>query len=149
MKLDQYPVRSAPDSFSFEFWSEGPKGKIRKVIQFNRLYAPGSLDEIYNLGFGDFSPENDKINDLIVSNNKDAEKILATVASTVASFTLKHPDAAVFAQGSTPSRTRFYIMGISKHLKQILAEFEIWGLNYEEWELFQEGPALFSDIGEA
>ena len=84
MSLDQYELKSNPNSLSFEFYSEGPKGRIKKVIQFNKLNVAG--ETIYNLGFGDFNSKTEKIDDLVVSNNKDRDKILATVASSVLTF---------------------------------------------------------------
>lgn len=114
-------------------------GRIKKVIQFRRVIAPHSSNPIYNLGFGDFNEEESKIDDLIVSNNKDSEKVLVTVAAAVTLFTDKYPNALVFAQGSTSTRTRFYVMGISKYLHEITSSFEIWGsLNETEWELFRK-----------
>jgi hypothetical protein len=138
MNQGPYTIHSTSNFLSFEFFSEGPRGTIKKIIQFKKL---STLDgnEVYNLGFGDYDPEKGEINDLIVSDNKDADKILTTVAYAVVSFTAKYPNAAVFAQGSTPSRTRFYIMGVAKHVKLLSEEFEIWGgLNEGGWELFKK-----------
>ena len=41
----------------------------------------------YNVGFGDFDPKSGKINDLVVTDNKDREKVLATVVATAMDFT--------------------------------------------------------------
>lgn len=138
MHLDRYDLDTKSNFLSFEFHSVGPKGKIRKIIQFKKLVAPDSKNDIYNLAFGDYHESEDRIDDLAVSNNKDSEKILATVAAAVISFTDKHPDALVFARGSTPSRTRYYVMGIGRHLPEITKSFEIWGaLSEKDWELYK------------
>lgn len=139
MNLDSYDLDTKPDFLNFEFFSEGPKGRIKKIIQFRKVIALDFPDPIYNLGFGDFNEEEGRIDDLVVSNNEDSEKVLATVAAAVALFADNHPGALVFAQGSTSSRTRFYVMGISKYLREITSSFEIWGsLNTVEWELFSK-----------
>jgi len=139
MNLDCYDLDTKSNFLSFEFHSSGPKGKIKKIIQFKKLIAPDTQNGIYNLAFGDYNEAADKIDDLVVSNNKDSEKVLATVATAVVYFTDEYPDALVFVQGSTPSRTRYYLMGITKHLQEISNSFEIWGaLSDSEWELFEK-----------
>jgi hypothetical protein len=139
MNLEHYDLEAKAGFLQFEFSSVGPKGTITKVIQFRKLVTPESQDEIYNLAFGDYDQTEKRIDDLVVSNNKDSEKILATVATAVVVFTDKHPNVLVFARGSTPARTRYYIMGITKYLKEITSSFEIWGaLGEREWELFRK-----------
>jgi len=139
MNLNSYDLDTKSNFLSFEFYSEGPKGKIKKVIQFRKLIVPGAENDIYNLAFGDLNEEEGTIDDLVVSDNKDSEKVLATVATAVMSFMKENPDVWVFAQGSTHSRTRYYTMGITKHLTEIYGSFEIWGaLSDSEWELFRK-----------
>ncbi len=139
MSLDRYDLKADSNQLSFEFFSDGPKGKIKKIIQFKRLINSEFPNDLFNLGFGDFNDAKGKIDDLVVSNNNDSEKILATVAAASISFTDQHPEAYIIAQGSTPSRTRFYIMGISKNLKQVTDVFEIWGASADgQWEFFQK-----------
>src|SRR5258706_7276396 len=109
MNLNIYDLDTKSNFLSFEFYSEGPKGKIKKIVQFRKLLVHNSQNDIYNLAFGDFNEEEGKIDDLVVSDNKDPEKVLATVATAVLSFMKQNPGAWVFAQGSTYSRTRYYI----------------------------------------
>jgi hypothetical protein len=54
-------------------------------------------------------------------------------------FSENHPKKWVFAQGSSPARTRLYQMGISKYLDEVSTQFEVFGLNGEEFELFRKG----------
>ena len=49
MKLDRYELKSDDQLTTFDFLSEGPKGKIEKVVQFTLIYQ----DNLYNLAFGD------------------------------------------------------------------------------------------------
>ncbi len=143
MNLDTYDLDYKPDFLSFEFFSEGPKGRIKKFIQFEKIIAPEIQNEIYNLSFGDYNDAKGRIDDLVVSDNKDAEKVLNTVVTAIILFTDEYPNVSVLTQGSTPSRTRYYTMEISKHLQEITGTFEIWGaLSEREWELFREKQAL-------
>ena len=83
MGNERYTLEISNASMTFEFVSEGPKGLIRKRVEY-RL-----IDErnIYNLAFGDINLETNKIDDTIISDNKDTKKVLSTVASTVYTFT--------------------------------------------------------------
>lgn len=118
---------------SFEFISEGKKGAIIKIVK----YQPTNLKGLYNLAFGDKNIETGKIDDNIISNNGDSEKVLATVASTIYAFTDKYPDALIYATGSTKSRTRLYRIGISRFLEIIHNDFEILGELENDWENFK------------
>jgi hypothetical protein len=109
MRIDKYPIIVGETSMVFEFVSEGAKGRIPKLI----IYSETHLHNFYNLGFGDKDEATRQIDDDVVTNNGDSEKVLATVASTLYTFTDKFPDAMVFATGSTKARTRLYRIGIS------------------------------------
>jgi hypothetical protein len=127
MKQPKYPLKAEADLTIFEFVSEGPKGSIPKLIAFTET----NLKDFYNLAFGD--KETGQINDRVVSNNNDTEKVLATVVSAVFAFTDKYPDAWVYATGSTSSRTRLYRMGINKYFEEVEAEFYIFGEHGDDW----------------
>jgi hypothetical protein len=49
MILDRYELKAGRNLTTFEFLSEGKKGKIVKVIQFQQM----NLENLYNLAFGD------------------------------------------------------------------------------------------------
>lgn len=137
MNLVVYPFVKRPDSYYYEFYSGGPKGNIKKVVEYYRLQE---LDvEVFNLAFGDWDENNYCINDLSVSNNADREKVLATVAATVEDFIKKHPHAVIITAGSTLARTRLYQMGLSKFWDEIRQRFEIQGYTDGTWRPFQKG----------
>jgi hypothetical protein len=115
MMLDRYELRAEESLMVFEFASEGPKGKIRKLVQFGETNLKG----LYNLAFGDVNVTTGEINDSIITNNGDSKKVLATVVATVYAFTDKYPDAWIYATGSTKSRTRLYRMGLTRYLSEI------------------------------
>ena len=116
MQLERYELNTEQSLKVFEFTSEGSRGRISKIIQFGETNLKG----LYNLAFGDKDPITGEIDDVIVSNNKDSEKVLATVVASVYLFTDKYPDAWVYATGSTKARTRLYRMGQTKYLQEIL-----------------------------
>ncbi|HEY8894443.1 MAG TPA: hypothetical protein VIM79_06495 [Niastella sp.] len=124
MTIAHYDYLVSEDFLKYEFCSEGPKGKIKKVALFSKVNMDGS--SYYNLAFGDLD-EMGKISDLVKSNNHDAEKVLATVARAVIHFTNMYPDAFIVAEGSTPSRTRRYQMGINKFWNEIEPDFKVFG----------------------
>jgi len=104
MYLQNYPLSSEEDLTTFEFVSEGPKGLIRKIVQF----TPTNLKGLYILAFGDKDAETGHIDDLAITNNNDTEKVLATVVATVYAFTDNYSNAWIYATGSTKARIRLY-----------------------------------------
>ncbi len=132
MELPYYELKTEESFMVFEFTSEGPKGRIPKLIKFSETALKG----FYNLAFGDKNLETGDIVDTVVSNNGDSEQVLATVVSAVYSFTDQKSESWVYATGSTKSRTRLYRMGITKYIDDIKQEFLVFGLRNGEWEDF-------------
>ncbi|MEJ7681298.1 MAG: hypothetical protein WKG06_26305 [Segetibacter sp.] len=95
------------------------------------IYSETDTRNFYNLGFGD-KDETGNIDDKVVTNNGDSEKVLATVASTLYTFTDKFPEAMIFVTGSTKARTRLYKIGISNYIEEIEVDFEVFGLVDEQ-----------------
>ncbi len=135
MDLPKYQLSAENSLTIFEFVSIGEKGQIKKLIKFSETH----LKDFYNLGFGDKNEETNEIDDTIVSNNGDSEKVLATVVSAVYAFTDKNPEAWVYATGSTRARTRLYRMGINKYYDKVIKDFEVYGLIDDQWLNFEKG----------
>jgi len=136
MNLERYDFSTNETFLDFEFESEGPKGKIKKIVRYSPQNANGIT--YFNLGFGDRNEETGKIDDRSVSNNKDRERVLATVAATVLAFTQHFPDVMVYAKGSTQSRTRLYQMGIVANWDEIEPLLEVFGFANGQWERFSK-----------
>ena len=134
MQLSKYPLASSGKLMTFEFISEGPRGLIHKLVRFQ----PTNLRDVYNLAFGDKDYTTGEIDDTVISNNGDSEKVLATVVATVYAFTDKYPESWIYATGSTKSRTRLYRMGITKFISEIENDFEVLGETSNEWEAFRK-----------
>jgi hypothetical protein len=124
MNYPRYDYSAGNELNIFEFESIGNKGKIKKIVQYTEM----SIKGYFNLGFGDLDLKTREINDEIITNNGDGQKVLATVVSTLYSFTGKNPDAYVYATGSSVSRTRLYRMGITNNLEELKKDFFVFGL---------------------
>ena len=135
MKLNIYHLKADETLSVFEFISVGPKGAIRKIIHFQPTYTPW----LYNLAFGDKHPVTGEVDDLAVTNNGDTDKVLATVVATLYTFLDKHPEALVYATGSTPARTRLYRMGITRFYQEMQQDFFLFGRINKEFHEFEIG----------
>jgi hypothetical protein len=143
--LARYKLTSSEDFLEYSFYSDGPKGIIRKMIRFTKNETP--LGNIYNLGFGDWNEQEQRIDDLIKSSNQDVEKIFATIAAAVVDFSNHYPDAIIYAEGSTSARTRRYQMEINKYLAEIESVFKVFGnLEHELFVPFKPGIKYLSFI---
>lgn len=134
MQKEKYELSTDPDVTIFKFVSKGPKGEIPKLI----MYQKTTIKDVYNLAFGDWNETTNDIDDKAISNNNDSEKILATVASTVLSFTYKYPKSMILVKGSTESRTRLYRIGISNNFEEINQNFVVLGYREETWQPFNK-----------
>ena len=132
MQFEGYEYGTEATHLYYEFFSEGPKGRIRKIVE----YAATSLPGVYNLSFGDYDEATNHISHKSITNNGDSQKILATVAATVYAFTERHPEAWIYATGTTAVRTRLYRMGLTTNLSAIAENFHVFGLRSESWEPF-------------
>ena len=137
MHLPHYDLKANNNFLVFQFNSVGKKGLLSKLI----IFTETNLKGFYNLAFGDLNVETGKINDNVVSNNGDMEKVLATVVAAVYAFTDQYPNAWVYATGSNKARTRLYRIGISKHLKSIKKDFYIYGELPHGWEVFKRNKS--------
>lgn len=135
MKVERYNLKTSSKGRRYEFVSEGPKGVIRKLIEFQETYDPG----LFNLAFGDRDPLTEELDDLNVSDNGDTQKVLATVVAAVYAFCDQHPDIYVYASGSTKSRTRLYRMGITKYLEEMRQDFHLYGQVGDDFIDFDPG----------
>jgi hypothetical protein len=137
MKQEKYQLKVESEFTKFEFISEGKKGTIRKLIEFQKTNNP----DVYNLAFGDFNEKTQEFDDLMVTDNGDTEKVLITVVHAVFIFYTKYPNVFVFACGSTEARTRLYRMGITKHYEDMKKDFYLYGQigdNFVKFEIGKE-----------
>ncbi len=129
----KYLYVSAASLTLYEFVSEGPKGRILKLVKYDEYGDSGA----YNLGFGDKIGDSNNFDDKIITDNGDSKKVLATVAATLYDFMNEYPNALVFATGSSLARTRLYRIGMSNALDNINKDFVVRGYFEDEWEIFE------------
>ena len=93
MAEDIYSFIKIPEEYYYEFYSEGPKGLIKKIVSY-RLIQEMPI-KLYDLGFGDWNNEIQDVDDKTNTNNQDRQKVLATVAETVLDFLENNPNACI------------------------------------------------------
>ena len=136
MNLERYTYLKRESYKEYGFYSEGPRGRVLKVVRFARI-SP-NVAFCYNLSFGDWSESQQSMDDRSITNNGDTEKVLATVAAVVVDFTRIFPQAVIYAMGGNPARTRRYQMGINKMLEEIEKTFYVYGGKDGLWGTFRK-----------
>lgn len=111
----------------YEFVSIGPKGQIKKRIEFTALRKKG----YYNVAFGDIM-KNGHVSDTVYSNNNDIVKIMTTVVNAMKDFLRENETAKLLFTGSTDDRTIFYKRILSRHYKYLSEHYAITALKEEE-----------------
>ncbi len=124
MNLEQYSFLFNDLTQAYQFTSIGSNGLIEKIVQFTKI---NDNPVVYNLALGDYNAIAGKIDDEVVSNNKDTEVVFATIASIVVDFCNSHQGASIFVEGNTAAKRRLYQIMISKHLIEIEKNFLIYG----------------------
>ena len=80
MSATPYEIK-IEDDLVFSFVSEGPKGRIQKIVKYQMITS-----DLYNLGFGDRIDNSMNFDDKARTNNKDMNRVLATVLATIPIF---------------------------------------------------------------
>jgi hypothetical protein len=135
MELPRYQISTNEDQTVFKFISDGPKGKITKIV----LYQPMNEIDLYNLALGDLDHNTGEIDFDSKTNNRDRNVILATVSETVYGFLFNRPYCSIHFRGSDTIRTRLYQMAISNYFDELSEDFEIQGKLKHELLRFKKG----------
>ncbi|MES2331902.1 MAG: hypothetical protein V4539_20010 [Bacteroidota bacterium] len=91
MRHDAYENLDIKEDLSmFQFSSIGTRDTILKKI----LFTPTGITGLYNLSLGDIGADG-QIDDTIISNNGDRNKILATVVGAIFKYTERYPNRFV------------------------------------------------------
>ena len=140
MKYDNYDsVHIADDLSVFEFISSGPFGEILKRIIFVRTDWAG----VYNLALGNVG-KNGEMEDTVISDNGDRNKILATIVKAIDLYTRRYPRRWVYFIGNTKGKTRLYRMAVGLNLEELSLNFEIYARaeGAEEFVLFRKNMEI-------
>ncbi|SDG98385.1 hypothetical protein SAMN04487996_12687 [Dyadobacter soli] len=122
MKEKFYPFEASEDYMYFWFESKSENRVVAKSVEFSKLGA-----QTYNLAFGDVD-ENDDLDDVVVSNNGDMPKVLATIAQIVIAFLGEYNDKHIYFTGSSRARTRLYRAVLTREIDNWSPIFEIRGV---------------------
>lgn len=120
MQYPYYSLTTDTENSVYKFTSVSNRKVINKLIIFATINNEADL---YNLSFGDEQKKTNKdslIDDKIISNNGDMNKVLATVFRAVLDFIENKVYYKIFLTGSTPSRTRLYRMAIQITMRNCL-----------------------------
>ena len=124
MNLERYEYEGTRTYIEYSFYSEGPKGRILKIVRF--VLISNYPFYVYNLVLGDWDEVKKKIDDKVKTNNGDTEKVLATVATIVLLFTDIFRNAIVHFKGRG-GRTRLYQISINKYWDEIKERLYVSG----------------------
>lgn len=139
MQLEKYEYRAHENFINYNFESVGPRGIIRKAVEYQPMDWEVNGKIVMNLFFGDWNEREQRIDDSTVTDNNDRDKVLATVASTILEFIQKRGRYPIHAKGASPVKTRLYQMGINANRAEIESLFLIFGYYKEEWIPFESG----------
>ena len=137
MEWEIYEFKKTKNGLHYSFFSEGPRGRIGKVIEFQWMRGLGS--STFNLAFGDFNESKDLLDDRSVSNNDDRLKVLHTVAAAIIDFLEDRHQSIILIKANTLSRARLYQIMISSIWSAIERQYEVYGKRENDWIPFRKG----------
>jgi hypothetical protein len=130
LNIDKYKV-FATSNVNYYFFSEGPRGVIKKQI----LFEESRIKNYYQLHFGDSI--NGTIVEDVVSDNKDADLVLASVAWAVLCFVNRSDKLHVRFSGLTRHRTRLFNIWLGRNNEELSKYMLVFGYNEDgRWERF-------------
>jgi hypothetical protein len=135
MNEPAYPLLISTDALIYKFDSVSDQRLIHKAIEFSAFPTNAIF---YNLALVDIEDDG-TTNDLVISNNQDMNRVMATVFKAMRLFFDKYPNKLVYFRGSdeTGLRTRLYRVLISRELEEATKMFVIYGqlseYSYEEF----------------
>lgn len=115
------------EKLEYRFVSEGPKGKIIKIVRFD----PTKRRDLYNLTFGNLKKMG-FVDDDAIDDNKDRNKILKTITIIIYRFTSLYPGALIFFTGSTPARTRLFRMILTSYNNDLKKDYQLYGVKKDK-----------------
>lgn len=133
MDLEFYPVTHQKSYLLFEFESISETKCIKKRVEFAVLSRTAQL---YNLALTDLDHEG-STSDVVVNDNADMPKVMATVIHCLLQFLENHPLATVLVRGNSPARTRLYRAVISREISKVKNFLEIYGTDGHANEPFR------------
>lgn len=141
MNFPPYSFARSSDGLVYAFESVSDERTIQKYVIFTSIER-----NCYNLALVDLD-EDSQLNDTVVSNNYDMERVLSTVIQIILTFLNNHSGAEVSFSGSTPERTRLYRVIINKYKSEVDSTILVKGvLTNQDQEVFQPNRPYISFI---
>jgi len=129
MKGEGYKTAANDERTYFTFTSIGTKGTIPKVVEYMRFDH-----KIWNLAFGDANELD--FDDAVVSDNRDARKVIQTIVNTVYAFFEKHPGQEIYIEPVDDRRKKLYNFIFSHRREEIITNFHVEGMLEGKRELY-------------
>lgn len=117
-----YPYFVLQEKTQYIFKSIGEKD-VLKIVQI----SPLDEKDIWNLGFGDLGDDG-FVDDSVVTNNHDAQKVLRTVAKIAIDFLEKYPDHTLEIRPVDTKRKRLYNGIFQRYFTELAPMFKIIGI---------------------
>lgn len=133
MKEKFYPLEASDDYLFFWFESCSAGRTVPKIVEYEEIEAG-----TFNLAFGDID-SNGRLNDSVISNNGDMEKVLATVVQTALTFLEIYPERSVYFSGNSSARNRLYRAILNRDIESWSKIFEVEGIIEGERVKFRQG----------
>lgn len=139
MPFNSYQYQRARTYKSYKFFSEGPRGRILKKVDFQLFY----LDSVpsYNLVPRDWNTATNGFDANLVTNNGDTTKIINTVLAIAMDFTAIFENALIYIEGGNIARTRLYQMAVTKMWAEIDEIFYVCGRKSGHWQPFRKNDS--------
>jgi hypothetical protein len=136
MSKPKYELISvSEDRLRFEFESIGPEKTVSKVVEYEPIDSNGVY---FNLALVDMDTDGN-YSDNVVTDNKDTERVFATIAKTIDLFFQKYPHKRILIFSNDKLRIRLYRMIIANYSKEKEHNLSFYGLNDDRFEPFEKG----------
>jgi hypothetical protein len=128
MDIEKYEFLGGenPDTKQIAYYFESVSE--HKIIKKGVYFQPKSTAFEYNMALGDVNDKTGEPDFLVMSNNGDLTKIMATIFGIGIDFFKKYPNSIVYFLGNKTRKTKIYHWIISKHLTEISQYFEVYGV---------------------
>ena len=148
MNEPAYPLRVSDDALTYRFDSVSEQKIIHKSVEFVPFFENPIF---FNLALLDIDDDG-TVNDLVVSNNHDMARVIATVFQALLTFFETYPNKLIYFKGSDSAglRIRLYRILIARELEQASVLFEIYGQlpggSYEQFQPNQPYAAFIFQL---
>jgi hypothetical protein len=137
MITEYYPYYDLPAKAHYVFESLGDKKSVFKVVILTL-----NKENIWNLGFGDLKDDG-FIDDSVITNNRDAAKVIRTVAKIAIDFLVQNPTIILEIKPVDEKRKRLYNSVFQRYFIEIDPIFDLFGILEKEKEIYK--PSKFYD----